>query len=63
MSTATLREPKPPLIWANTLMFVLTGAIALVAVPWYGLTHGFTMATWIVAVLLAGANGMAITAG
>jgi len=33
---------KPPLIWANTLMFVLTGAIALVAVPWYGLTHGFT---------------------
>ena len=63
MSTATLREPKPPLIWANTLMFVLTGAIALVAVPWYGLTHGFTAASWIVAVLLAGANGMAITAG
>ena len=63
MSTATLREPKPPLIWPNTLMFVLTGAIALVAVPWYGLTHGFTTATWVVAVLLAGANGMAITAG
>jgi stearoyl-CoA desaturase (Delta-9 desaturase) len=63
MSTATLSAPKPPLIWANTLMFVLTGAIALVAVPWYGLTHGFTTATWVVAVLLAGANGMAITAG
>ncbi len=58
-----VRKPKPPLIWANTLMFVLTAAIALVAVPWYGLTHGFTTATWIVAVAFAWANGLAITAG
>jgi stearoyl-CoA desaturase (delta-9 desaturase) len=63
MNHAARLEPKPPLVWANTLMFVLTGAIALVAVPWYGLTHGFTAATWTVAVLLAGANGMAVTMG
>jgi stearoyl-CoA desaturase (delta-9 desaturase) len=35
-------------------MFVLTGAIALVAVPWYRLTHGFTAAAWWTAVLFAG---------
>jgi stearoyl-CoA desaturase (delta-9 desaturase) len=60
--TASL-EPKPPVVWATTLMFVLTGAIALVAVPWYGLTHGFTAAAWWTAVLFAGANGMAVTMG
>jgi len=60
--TASL-EPKPPLVWATTLMFVLTGAIALIAVPWYGLTHGFTAAAWCMAVLFAGANGMAVTMG
>jgi len=60
--TASL-EPKPPLVWATTLMFVLTGAIALIAVPWYGLTHGFTAAAWWMAVLFAGANGMAVTMG
>ena len=63
MNQTARLEPKPPLVWANTLMFVLTAAIALVAVPWYGLTHGFTAATWIVAVLFAGANGMAVTMG
>ena len=63
MNQATRLEPKPPLVWANTLMFVLTGAIALIAVPWYALTHGFTAATWAVAVLFAGANGMAVTMG
>ena len=63
MNHAARLAPKPPLVWANTLMFVLTVAVALVAVPWYGLTHGFTAATWMVAVLFTGANGMAITAG
>jgi stearoyl-CoA desaturase (delta-9 desaturase) len=56
MNQVARLEPKPPLVWANTLMFVLTGAIALIAVPWYA-------ATWAVAVLFAGANGMAVTMG
>jgi len=63
MSDTILNEPKAPLVWVNTLMFVLTAAIAAVAVPWYGLTHGFTTATWIVAIVFTGASGMAITAG
>src|SRR5215475_1314392 len=63
MTESIRREPKPPLIWVNALMFVLTAAIALISVPWYGLTHGFTAADVIVALLFATASGMAITAG
>ncbi len=63
MSAPAVRESKPPLIWVNTLMFALTFGIALIATPWYGLTHGFTTATWIVALFFTTASGMAITAG
>jgi len=56
-------ESPPPLIWANVLMFALSFAGALILVPWYGLTHGFSPAAWAACVLLAGANGMAVTAG
>jgi stearoyl-CoA desaturase (delta-9 desaturase) len=54
---------EAPLIWPNVLMFVLTAAAAIVLVPWYGLTHGFTRADVVCCLLFAGANGMAITAG
>ena len=63
MSAATRNEPKPPLIWTNTLMFVLTALAAAVLVPWYGLTHGFTGADVGVFLFFLIANGMAITAG
>ncbi|MBS0365060.1 MAG: fatty acid desaturase [Proteobacteria bacterium] len=63
MPEARENEPQAPLIWTNVLMFVITGAIALVAVPWYGLAHGYSTAAWICAVLFTGANGMAVTAG
>jgi len=57
------KAEKPPLIWANALMFAGTFLAAAVLVPWYGLTHGFSLADWVCAILLAGANGMAITGG
>ena len=57
------RSEAAPLIWHNVMMFVMTAAAALILVPWYGLTHGFSAADVIVAVLFAGANGMAITGG
>ncbi|HEY3808401.1 MAG TPA: fatty acid desaturase [Steroidobacteraceae bacterium] len=44
-------------------MFVLTFAVAVIAVPWYGIVHGFHAAAWIWFVLLLGANGMSITCG
>jgi stearoyl-CoA desaturase (Delta-9 desaturase) len=61
--SAIAKEKKPPLIWANTLMFAGTLIGAVVLVPWYGLTHGFSLADWVCAILFAGANGMAITGG
>jgi stearoyl-CoA desaturase (delta-9 desaturase) len=57
------RESKPPLIRANVFMFVFTSVVAAIAVPWYGLAHGFTTATWCMFLLFTAANGMAITAG
>jgi fatty-acid desaturase len=49
--------------WGPALMFLLTSVVALTAVPWYGLTHGYHAATLLWFVLLLGANGMAITGG
>ena len=60
---ATPATPKPPLIWANALMFAVTFAAAAVLVPWYGLWHGFTAADWTVAAFFLFANGMAVTGG
>ncbi len=55
--------PSAPLNWATTLMFTITFAVALIAVPWYGLTHGYHASAWVWFALLLGANGMAITCG
>jgi stearoyl-CoA desaturase (delta-9 desaturase) len=49
--------------WATTLMFVVTFAIAVTVVPWYGFTHGYHAAAWVWFTLLLGANGMSITCG
>jgi stearoyl-CoA desaturase (delta-9 desaturase) len=44
-------------------MFALTFAAAVILVPWYGLTYGFSTADWGVFAFFLVANGMAITAG
>ncbi len=49
--------------WPATLMFVVTFAVALAAVPWYGIAHGYSTAAWVAFTLFLGANGMAITCG
>jgi stearoyl-CoA desaturase (delta-9 desaturase) len=54
---------KPPILWAQTMMFVITMAIALIAVPWYGFTTGYHWSQWTGFVFILGANGIAITAG
>ena len=57
------QSASPTRNWATTLMFVLTFAVAVTAVPWYGFTHGYNAAAWVCFALLLGANGMAITCG
>src|SRR5438876_8190979 len=53
LAAPSAAESPPPLIWANVLMFALSFAGALILVPWYGLTHGFSPAAWAACVLLA----------
>lgn len=54
---------KPRLIITNILVFVVTGLIALVAVPIEAFAHGFDMAEILLCVFLIYFSGMAITAG
>jgi len=56
-------ETKPPLIWTNTLLFVLTAAVAAIAVPWYGFTKGFSVGAWAFFAFFLIANEMSITGG
>ncbi len=56
-------QPLPPLNIVNALMFAITMAVALIIVPWYGLTHGFSTAEWVVALSFTFLNGIGITAG
>ena len=56
-------EPVRSINWPASLVFAITGFIALVVAPWYGLTHGYSLATVLCATFLVAANGMSITAG
>ena len=60
---ATPRLEDAPLIWSRVLMFGITGAVALTVVPWYGFTHGYSIAAWVWFAVLLYANGLAITTG
>ncbi|GAA4099142.1 acyl-CoA desaturase [Zhongshania borealis] len=56
-------EQKPPLLWMQSILFSSTLLIALIGVPWYGFTQGFSWSGWLAFVVILGANGMSITAG
>ncbi|HVC01913.1 MAG TPA: fatty acid desaturase [Steroidobacteraceae bacterium] len=60
--SATRSKPAPR-NWLTSMMFVLTTLGAVVAVPWYGLVHGYSTAAWVWFALFLIANGMAITCG
>jgi stearoyl-CoA desaturase (delta-9 desaturase) len=62
-TAAAASEARAPLLWANVLMFVLTLGCALIVVPWYGFTHGYSGAAWGWFAVLLYANGLAITGG
>jgi len=54
---------KPPIILTNILVFVVTGAIALLAVPLWAVTMGFDTVEIVTAIVLFYFTGMSITAG
>jgi stearoyl-CoA desaturase (Delta-9 desaturase) len=49
--------------WVTTLMFALTLLVAVTAVPWYGIVHGYKTSAWVWFVVFITANNMAITCG
>ena len=56
-------DSPAPRVWTNILLFSLTFIVAVVVVPWYGLTHGYSAAAWIAFGVFLTANELSITAG
>lgn len=52
-----------PMNWVATLMFVITGAVALVGVPLYAWFADFSTAAWVWFGVFLGFTGLSITAG
>ena len=64
MSTLdAVQTEKAPLIVLNVAIFTLTALVTLIAVPWYGIVHGYSAGIWAFAVFFLIANEMSITAG
>jgi stearoyl-CoA desaturase (Delta-9 desaturase) len=49
--------------WVTTLMFLLTTAVAVAIVPWYGIRHGYSGMAWVWFAVVLSANELAITCG
>jgi stearoyl-CoA desaturase (delta-9 desaturase) len=62
-NVSTARNEHAPINWVTTILFTITPLAALIAVPWYGLTHGFSVASVVLFVLVLWACGISITAG
>lgn len=56
-------EVRPSRNWPTLTMFAVTLGLALSAVPWYGLTHGYAVATWIGFAALLCITELSITCG
>ena len=50
-------------LWTTTLLFSISMLAAIVLVPWYGLTHGFSLGAWCWYAFFLIANGLSITGG
>ncbi|MEM1433531.1 MAG: fatty acid desaturase [Pseudomonadota bacterium] len=54
---------KPQLLWVQTLLFAITGGIAVIGVPLWAFTIGFDWVAVVGFILFAGLSGISITAG
>ena len=57
------REEHAPINWVTTILFTALPLAATVFVPWYGIVHGYSLASVMIALALLWAGGLAITAG
>lgn len=56
-------QSRPPLLWLQATVFTVTLLVAVIGVPWYGLSSGFHWSVWPVGLVVLWANGFSITAG
>jgi stearoyl-CoA desaturase (delta-9 desaturase) len=61
--TPTRAEEHAPINWLTTILFTVTPLATLIAVPWYGLTAGYSVASVVAFVVVLWACGISITAG
>lgn len=54
---------KPPINWTNAIVLTLTPIAALVFIPWYGFTTGFTLFEWLMFGFFMAMTGFSITGG
>ena len=59
----TNKKDKAPINWTPTFMFALTNLVVVTLVPWYGLTHGYSVSAVVAFVVLTWLTELAITAG
>ncbi|QIZ78423.1 acyl-CoA desaturase [Ferrimonas lipolytica] len=52
-----------PILWLNNIVLFGTFIITITAVPWYGITHGYSGSLWLAAFLFWAWSGLSITAG
>src|ERR1700683_4816961 len=64
-STSILRDNDllPPRNWPAFLMFVITLAITITLIPWYGIFHGYSLAAWLAFGVLLCITELSITCG
>jgi stearoyl-CoA desaturase (delta-9 desaturase) len=64
MQNETLtREERAPINWVTTILFTALPLATVVFVPWYGIVHGYSVASLVLFVLMLWAGGISITAG
>jgi len=61
--TVARASEHAPINWVTTILFTALPLVAVTVVPWYGFTHGFSLAAWVLALVFLWACGIAITAG
>jgi stearoyl-CoA desaturase (delta-9 desaturase) len=62
-NVSTTRDEHAPINWVTTILFTATPLAALIAVPWYGLARGYSVASIVLCVVVLWACGISITAG
>jgi stearoyl-CoA desaturase (delta-9 desaturase) len=56
-------DERAPMNWVATLMFVITGAVALIGAPLYAWYYDYSVAAWVWFMVFLWASGISITAG